>query len=103
MREYYVTSIDVKEQKKLIDEVTDFVFENGDKDAVRKTIDHLVGLLIGGFNAYKSVDEYLDSSKDLKTWWEKGREEVFSSNNAGWSMCVIETLRIMAEELNDRE
>lgn len=101
MRDYYIKSVDTVEQKKLIDEVTDLVFENSDKESVRKTIDHLVGLFIGGYNAYRGVDEFLDFSKELESWWEQGREEVFSNGNAGWPMCVNATLSMMAERLND--
>lgn len=101
LKEFYTESINTREQDQIIEEATKLVFGNPDREDVKKTIDILVGSLLGGFNAYKSVDEYLDNNFRIKKWWELGRNNTFENGNAGWAMCVKEMLDIMAEKIQN--
>ena len=101
LKEYYTKTINTIEQGKIVEEATSLVFNNTDKEEVKKVIDTLVSSLIGGYNAYRGLDEYLNTRAHLKKWWELGQSITFENGNAGWSQCVEEMLDQMASLIND--
>jgi len=100
MKSYYTDTIDSAEQREIINEVVESIRKS--ENDTRKTIETLVDNLIGGFNAYKSVDKYLKSS-ELKDLWKKASQRVFDEGNSGWATCVKELLEIMYEEIENKE
>jgi len=100
MKSYYADTIDTAEQREIINEAVESIRKS--EDDTRKIIETLVGSLIGGFNAYKSVDKYLKNS-EMKELWKKASQRVFRGGNFGWAMCVKELLEIMYEEIENKE
>lgn len=97
MKTHYSNLIDEIEKKEIINELTDLVYNNKDKESVRAYITILITSLLGGFNSCLDLEQWIDDN--MGELWEDARQTIISHGNYGWSSMVKEMLKNMKRKI----
>lgn len=82
--------VNCAEEEKMINDATNLIYRNSNKEEVEAVVRTLITRFIGGYNAYKDIDEFLECR--MKDEWEQACQEVAERNNYGWDMSVKQLL-----------
>jgi len=87
------------EKIKIIEEATELIYGNPNRDEVKVVVSALINVFIGGYNAYKNVDEFL--SRQMPKEWGQAMVSVFGDGSNGWSACVKQLLDDLKTEAKE--